>query len=102
MSEKFDQLKIMQEMFPNATFVDANGERVADTSKTIVVEKEVYEDVLRNSVKVADLDAENYKLKELLKECREYIVNTPVYPQGDDNKQAEIHILVDKINEVLK
>lgn len=35
MSEKFDQLKIMQEMFPNATFVDANGERVADTSKTL-------------------------------------------------------------------
>lgn len=35
MSEKFDQLKIMQEMFPNAIFVDANGERVADTSKTI-------------------------------------------------------------------
>ena len=40
--------------------------------------------------------------KELLKECREYVVNTPVYPQGDDNKQAEIHILVDKINEALK
>lgn len=35
MSEKFDQLKIMQEMFPNATFVDANGERVADASKTL-------------------------------------------------------------------
>lgn len=40
--------------------------------------------------------------KELLKECREYVVNTPVYPQGDDNKQAEIHILVDKIKEALK
>lgn len=42
------------------------------------------------------------KLEELLKECREYVVNTPVYPQGDNNKQAEIHRLVDKINEVLK
>lgn len=52
-----------------------------------------------NALNVAE---ENQKLKELLKECREYIVNTPVYPQGDDNKQAEIHILVDKINEVLK
>lgn len=40
--------------------------------------------------------------KELLKECREYVVNTPVYPQGDDNKQVEIHRLVDKINEALK
>jgi hypothetical protein len=42
------------------------------------------------------------KLEELLKECQHYIVNTPVYPQGDDNKQFEIHRLVDKINEVLK
>lgn len=48
------------------------------------------------------LQEENQKLKELLKECREYVVNTPVYPQGDDNKQAEIHRLVDKINEALK
>ena len=42
------------------------------------------------------------KLEELLKECREYVVNTPVYPQGDEEKQKEIHRLVDKINEVLK
>lgn len=40
--------------------------------------------------------------KELLIECREYVVNTPVYPQGDDNKQAEIHRIVDKINKALK
>lgn len=52
-----------------------------------------------NTLNVAE---ENKRLKELLKECREYVVNTPVYPQGDDNKQAEIHRLVDKINEVLK
>ena len=40
--------------------------------------------------------------KDLLKECQHYIVNTPVYPQGDDVKQAEIHKLVDKITEALK
>jgi hypothetical protein len=53
------------------------------------------------SVQAVDLKNEIKQLKSLLKECREYVVNTPVYPQGDDNKQAEIHILVDKINEVL-
>jgi hypothetical protein len=52
-----------------------------------------------NALNVAE---ENQRLKSLLKDCREYVVNTPVYPQGDDNKQAEIHRLVDKINEVLK
>ena len=34
----------------------------------ITVEKEVYEAVLRNSVRVSDLEAENQQLKELLKE----------------------------------
>ena len=54
------------------------------------------------SIEETERTMECYKLKQLLKECREYVVNTPVYPQGDDNKQAEIHILVDKINEALK
>lgn len=36
----------------------------------ITVEKEVYEAVLRNSVRVNDLEAENQRLKELLKECK--------------------------------
>lgn len=36
----------------------------------ITVEKEVYEAVLRNSVRVNDLEAENQQLKELLRECR--------------------------------
>lgn len=40
-------------------------------------------------------------IKECLKECHHYIVNTPVYPQGDDVKQAEIHKLLDKIEAVL-
>ena len=56
MSEKFDQLKIMQEMFPNATFVDANGERVADTSKTI--------DHIADTSKKASL-TEQYKTRTL-------------------------------------
>ena len=34
----------------------------------ITVEKEVYEAVLRNSVRVIDLEAENQQLKELLKQ----------------------------------
>lgn len=34
--------------------------------ETITIEKEVFEAVLRNSVKVADLEAENMQLKELL------------------------------------
>ena len=28
-------LEFMQKLFPNAKFIDSNGERVADTSKTI-------------------------------------------------------------------
>ena len=39
----------------------------------ITVEKEVYEAVLRNSIRVNDLEAENQQLKELLKECRDLI-----------------------------
>lgn len=57
------------------------------------------DDVYKHYLKVID---ENQQLKELLKECHHYIVNTPVYPQGDDVKQAEIHRLLDKIERVLK
>jgi hypothetical protein len=75
----------------------------------ITVEKEVYEAVLRNSVKVADLEAENMqlrqfceefnalkvaeenaKLKECLKNCRE-LFDTWDYPN-----------IVKEIDEVLK
>ena len=38
-------------------------------TEMITVEKEVYEAVLRNSVRVNDLKEENQQLKELLKEC---------------------------------
>ena len=39
----------------------------------ITVEKEVYEAVLRNSIRVSDLEAENQQLKELLKEAKDII-----------------------------
>lgn len=39
----------------------------------ITVEKEVYEAVLRNSVKVNDLEAENQQLKELLETASTWI-----------------------------
>ena len=90
--------------------------------ETIQVEKEVYEAVLRNSVKVVDLEAENMqlrqfceefnalnvakenqKLKSLLKKCRACVTRqiyggpTRQYWEGvfDDK-------LLTKIDEVLK
>ena len=39
------------------------------TKEIIAVEREVYEAVLRNSVRVNNLETENQQLKELLKEC---------------------------------
>lgn len=47
--------------------------------------------------RIIHLSEENQQLKELLRECQEYIVNTPVYPQGDEWKQKQIHRLLDKI-----
>lgn len=88
--------------------------------ETITIEKEVYECVLRNSVKVADLEAENMqlrqfcegfntlnvaeenqKLKELLKEWIHYY---PIilYEYEDTLKTKDIVELFDKTREVLK
>ena len=61
----------------------------------ITVEKEVYEAVLRNSLRVNDLEEENAKLKELLKECREVVVNSDV----EYEKRAKLAL---KLHEVLK
>lgn len=47
------------------------------------------------------LEQENQQLKELLKYCHYYIINTPVYPQGDDAKQVEIHKLSDQITNAI-
>ena len=62
--------------------------------KMITVEKEVYEAVLRNSVRVSDLEAENQKLKELLKECRKALNkakgDTVWYPVEIDHTLTQI------------
>lgn len=62
----------------------------SEKNLTIQVEKEVYEAVLRNSVKVADLEAENYKLKSLLHSCRNIL------------EDEGWHLTVKQIDEVLK
>lgn len=41
--------------------------------KTMCVDKVAYEAVLRNSVRVNDLEAENKQLRRLLKECKEIL-----------------------------
>lgn len=48
----------------------------------ITVEKEVYEAVLRNSLRVNDLEAENQQLRALLKKCLDELqdFNNPSYP----------------------
>jgi BMFP domain-containing protein YqiC len=93
-------------------------ERVADTSKTIVVEKEVYESVLKNSVKVADLEAENMQLrqfceefnaldvaeenqqlKEMLLKCREKLDKLDY---GCEVWQGELTDFINEIDEVLQ
>ena len=52
----------------------------------ITVEKEVYEAVLRNSVRVSDLEAENQQLKELLSKCLDELAefNNSYYPETQE------------------
>ena len=66
----------------------------------ITVEKEVYEAVLRNSVRVSDLEAENAQLQELLKECKEVIKNVDTYYGNYDSTNG--YLVINKIDEVLK
>ena len=47
----------------------------------IMVEKEVYEAVLRNSVRVSDLEAENQQLKELLYSLKCCLTSQNIEPQ---------------------
>lgn len=54
----------------------------------IKVEKEVYEAVLRNSVRVIDLEAENKQLKDLLKECRYLLKEYDNYFSWDDGVKS--------------
>lgn len=61
----------------------------------IVIDKDVV------VVSVADLQEENTKLKELLKECREHLIT---YKRDDLDKGYVVYdgsYLIDKINQVL-
>lgn len=70
----------------------------------ITVEKEVYEAVLRNSVKVADLEAENQQLKELIKECRDVVDENLEFSKsiGRNRISPRNEGLLKRIDEVLK
>ena len=70
----------------------------------ITVEKEVYEAVLRNSVKVADLEAENQQLKELIKECRDVVDENLEFSKsiGRNIISPRNEGLLKRIDEVLK
>ena len=88
--------------------------------ETIQVEKEVYEAVLRNSVKVADLEAENMQLRQFCEEfnalniaqenqrlkelLKEWIHYYPIilYEHEDTLKTKDIIELYDRTREVLK
>lgn len=85
-----------------------NNEQVAKDnnvpSKTITVEREVYKAILRNSVRVIDLEAENQQLKELLKECRDGLEK--IKHIGETKKLGAVYQVAErtlaKIDEVLK
>lgn len=67
--------------------------------KTITIEKEVFEAVLRNSVKVADLDAKNMQLKDMLLKCREKLDELDY---GCEVWQGQLTDFINEIDEVLK
>ena len=69
----------------------------------ITVEKEVYEAVLRNSVRVIDLEVENQQLKELLKECREWIEFMEEKCRADENYKGTMYFknLIKKIDNAI-
>lgn len=62
----------------------------------ITVEKQVWESTLNHSMV---LEAENYRLKELLKECRSALVRFVSYDDSEENARI---LLMNKINEVFK
>ena len=70
----------------------------------ITVEKEVYEAVLRNSVRVSDLEAENQHLKGLLKTCREMLKEYQ-FSEGDftigDNLEMDTSLLLKIIDNTI-
>lgn len=69
------------------------------TKEIIAVEREVYEAVLRNSVRVNNLETENQQLKELLKEAKDII---EWYKADCGYKDTPTEVILTKIDEVLK
>ena len=68
--------------------------------KTVCVDKVAYDAVLRNSIRVNYLEAENKQLRQLLKECRDDYVSTDL----DDDlllNQDMARDLVTRINAVI-
>lgn len=74
-------------------------DHIVETNEMITVEKEVYEAVLRNSLRVNDLEEENIKFKNLLKEIRGklHYINTP-----KNQHNVFGNTIMTKIDEVLK
>lgn len=69
--------------------------------KYVQVDKQVFNAMNRNGLKAVELNAKLNMAREALQKCQYYIVNTPVYPQGDEQKQKEIHDLLNYIEDVL-
>ena len=67
----------------------------------ITVEKEVYEAVLRNSVRVSDLEAENQQLKKLLMECHYGFRKLPIYNLVGEDEAREVNKLLNKIDNAI-
>lgn len=65
--------------------------------KTVCVDKVAYEAVLRNSIKVNDLEAENQQLKELIKEIRSLWKGTICMPDS----QEQVRDILIKIDNVI-
>lgn len=65
--------------------------------KTVCVDKVAYEAVLRNSIKVNDLEAENQQLKELIKEIRSLWKGTVCMPDS----QEQVRDILTKIDNVI-
>ena len=79
-----------------------DSDHIVETTEKVTVEKEVYEAVLRNTLRVNELEEENAKLKELLKECVE-VLNDAQRNYGYDDSIIDIcSPIITKIDEVLK
>lgn len=78
-------------------------DHIVETNEKVTVEKKVYESVLRNTLRVNELEEENAKLKELLKDCRN-CVTRQIYggPTGQIWEGVFDDKLLTKIDEALQ